>query len=236
MIRRLIILLLIVGCVFAQDEYPYFSDMAKQMEFEKQRIYINKVAEKEQYISGGGSEFNWLSLLNPYLDSYAQQPMYLQGDIKTNYRYSYNFELVRNNEVITEIDLLYIVGLDKEAQEIIDNYNQKLDRFKFWQTEKEKYQRSANKKEVKIIFESFILSIVSGAFLVSSTENLFNSMFGVPIGMTWLAFRQYYLQPKQTIPDEYKTMPVLKQTLSEGQLESIAESYNRQLFQNIQSN
>ena len=36
MIRRLIILLLIVGCVFAQDEYPYFSDMTKQMEFEKQ--------------------------------------------------------------------------------------------------------------------------------------------------------------------------------------------------------
>jgi len=176
MIRRLIILLLIVGCVFAQDEYPYFSDMTKQMEFEKQRIYINKVDEQEQYISGGGSEFNWLALLNPYLDSYAQQPMYLQGDLKTNYRYSYNFELVRNNKVITEIDLFYIVGLDKEAQEIIDNYNQKLDRFNFWQTKKEKKQRSGDKMKklihMALIFLPDLLSCHHILFAIYSMSDL----------------------------------------------------------------
>ena len=40
MIRRLIILLLIVGCVFGEDEYPYFSDANKQLEFEKKKISI----------------------------------------------------------------------------------------------------------------------------------------------------------------------------------------------------
>ena len=41
MIRRLIILLLIVR-VFA-DEYPSFSDINKQLMFEKQRIYIRSL-------------------------------------------------------------------------------------------------------------------------------------------------------------------------------------------------
>ena len=38
--KLLLIALLIVGWVFAEDEYPYFSDANKQLEFEKKKISI----------------------------------------------------------------------------------------------------------------------------------------------------------------------------------------------------
>ena len=36
--RLLLSVLLIVGWVFTEDEYPYFSDANKQLEFEKKKI------------------------------------------------------------------------------------------------------------------------------------------------------------------------------------------------------
>ena len=39
--KLLLIVLLIVGWVFTEDEYPYFSDANKQLEFEKKKISIN---------------------------------------------------------------------------------------------------------------------------------------------------------------------------------------------------
>ena len=49
-----------VGVCFGQDVYPYFSDMEKQLVFERKKITIEKNEGVEQVISGGGSEFNWL--------------------------------------------------------------------------------------------------------------------------------------------------------------------------------
>ena len=53
-----------IGACFGQDVYPYFSDMAKQLEFEKNKIVIFEGGSKQQIISGSGSVFNWLSLIN----------------------------------------------------------------------------------------------------------------------------------------------------------------------------
>ena len=41
LLPHLLIALLIVGWVFTEDEYPYFSDANKQFEFEKKKIAYN---------------------------------------------------------------------------------------------------------------------------------------------------------------------------------------------------
>ena len=55
--------------------------MKKQLEFEQKKIVVNIDEEKRQIISGGGSEFNWLSLVSNY------QPTYLIAPIKTDFEY-----------------------------------------------------------------------------------------------------------------------------------------------------
>ena len=58
MINR-ITLLLFIGLAWAQDAYPYFSDMGKQLGFEQKKIVVSDFKESRQIIKGGGSEFNW---------------------------------------------------------------------------------------------------------------------------------------------------------------------------------
>ena len=53
-------LLLFIGLAWGQDEYPYFSDMAKQLKFEKKRIVVTHEKETQQVISGGGSSTDLL--------------------------------------------------------------------------------------------------------------------------------------------------------------------------------
>ena len=40
--KKYLFIVLLVGACFGQDVYPYFSDMAKQLEFEKNKIVISK--------------------------------------------------------------------------------------------------------------------------------------------------------------------------------------------------
>ena len=63
-----ILFICLYSTILAQDTYPYFSDAKKQLEFEKKRIYINEVNEKEMIISGGSKD-NLLRLIdeNHYL-------------------------------------------------------------------------------------------------------------------------------------------------------------------------
>ena len=126
---KFILLILIYGVIYCEDQYPYFTNVEKQLEFEERKIEINEVNEKEMYISGGGSEFNWLSILNPYLDSYAQQPLYLNSDQKTSYRYIYTFEITQNGRIIPELEFLKIVGLQDRFDKIVNEYNAEVDEY-----------------------------------------------------------------------------------------------------------
>ena len=77
-------------------------------EFEENKIYINEVSEKTMEISGGGSEYNWLSLFNPYLDKDSKEPLYVNKDIETKYKYTYTFEIIHNGKVIPELEFLKV--------------------------------------------------------------------------------------------------------------------------------
>jgi len=61
--KNYLFIVLLVGVCFGQDTYPYFSDMPKQLEFEKNRIIIEEVERTQQIITGGESKFNPWSLL-----------------------------------------------------------------------------------------------------------------------------------------------------------------------------
>ena len=41
--KKYLFIVLLVGVCFGQDVYPYFSDMAKQLEFEKNKIVISEI-------------------------------------------------------------------------------------------------------------------------------------------------------------------------------------------------
>ena len=120
---KYLLIILIYGVIYSADQYPYFTNVEKQLEFEERKVEINEVNEKEMYISGGGSEFNWLSILNPYLDSYTQQPLYLNSDQKTSYRYIYTFEITQNGRIIPELEFLKIIGLHDRFDKIVNEYN-----------------------------------------------------------------------------------------------------------------
>ena len=55
--KKYLFIVLLVGVCFGQDVYPYFSDMEKQLQFERQKVTIEKSEGVEQLISGGGSAF-----------------------------------------------------------------------------------------------------------------------------------------------------------------------------------
>ena len=129
--KKFLFIVLLVGVVFGQDEYPYFSDMAKQLEFEKKRIIIEEGESTQQIITGGGSEFNPWSLLTispnlklPYLRDAL--PAYKNAPIETYYEYHSYFNIQRDGKDISEIEMLRTMGLDKEADAIISEFEKEI--------------------------------------------------------------------------------------------------------------
>ena len=51
-INQIIELLLFIGLVWGQDEYPYFNDISKQLKFEQKKIVVQIDKEMRQVISG----------------------------------------------------------------------------------------------------------------------------------------------------------------------------------------
>ena len=121
--KTLIKILCLSSFLFAEDVYPYLSNPSKQLEFEKIRIYIEEVEEKEMYISGGSQTI----LLDAYekKEGFTINQQMTTDAIQTDYRYIYNFEIKQNNKVFNELDLLFGIGLTEEAGKIINNYNKK---------------------------------------------------------------------------------------------------------------
>ncbi len=93
--KLLYTLIILSAFSFAEDIYPNFSIPKKQLQFEKTRIYIKEVSEKEMILGGGGSQFNPLVLFNDMFPDYIQQPTYTQSNLTTQYRYKYILKSVK---------------------------------------------------------------------------------------------------------------------------------------------
>ena len=93
-----VILLGAYSFALGQDVYPYYTDPKKQLKFEKERIFIKEVDEKEIVLSGG-SQLNFLYLLD------QNQPAIVPGDINSSYIYRYSFEMIQNEKQLSEIEI-----------------------------------------------------------------------------------------------------------------------------------
>ena len=119
---RILISILLLSICFS-DEYPFFSDIKKQLKFEEKRIYIEEVSERQMVVSGG-AEFNFLYLLD------SNQPVTIPAPVQTNYNYIYSFEIVQNGKMLSEIDMLKVVGLNDKADELTIQYEELVKEFK----------------------------------------------------------------------------------------------------------
>jgi len=224
MIKRLLLFFIIIEFLFSQDVYPYFNDMGKQLEFEQKKIVISDVKESRQIIKGGGSEFNWLSLISKYEPSYKIAP------IKTEFEYVTFFSITRNGKKIGEIDFLNFVGLNAQADSLVKDFRRQLDLFS---------------KDTSLVFDKdnyivrkgmcYSTSALSGfiALTFLGDEGYEAAAFipaifsaGLLTGGLLTKKSKYMVKPK-------KTYPSIKSFLTNEQVKSISEAYNRKLYGDI---
>ena len=127
-----ILLVLITNIVWAnavteKNQYPYFSDPKKQIQFERQRIYVYEESGQHVLTSGGGASVQLANPLQVILLGESAQYLSVPEPTISTIDYWYNFDIKQNNLSLTEIDFLNVIGLQSEAKQIVDDYKNKLD-------------------------------------------------------------------------------------------------------------
>ena len=219
--KKYLFIVLLVGVCFGQDVYPYFSDMSKQLEFEKKKIIIEEGESTQQIITGGGSEFNPWSLVFDF------EPTYKIAPIKTRYRYNSYFNIQRDGKDISEIEMLRVIGLNQEADIIIKKFENVLKEYhaiKPDTTIDAKYYKKKNWAFWLLLASPFAIEsgknddapevVIAGYLaIINYVVNIFDKK------------SNYYIIKKST--------PVLQQQLNAAQTKSMAEAYNRKLYTEI---
>ena len=241
--KTLIKILCFISFLFAEDVYPYFSNPEKQFEFEKVRIYVEEVEEKEMLISGG-AQFNFGYLVD------SNQPITIPSPIKTDYKYSYKFEIKQNNQLINEQDFLIGIGLQNEAKAILSEqtklyfnstYNvlaTKLDTTYYEIIDKKKNY------ELDYFWIGYSLVTHSAAQVMHSSGSfskeedlslilLFHGLGLIADGVLIEKYlnRRYNFSYKQKTLKDFK----YKQSLSNQQIISLSESFNKKVYEQIKS-
>ena len=110
-----------------KNQYPYFSDPKKQIQFERQRIYVYEESGQHVLTSGGGSSVELANPLQVILLGESAQYLSVPEPTISTIDYWYNFDIKQNNLSLTEIDFLNVIGLQSEAKQVVDDYKTKLD-------------------------------------------------------------------------------------------------------------
>jgi len=205
-----------------QDAYPYFSDAKKQLEFEKRRVYIKDIEETKQIISGG-STINFAAILDPN----SNQPIRMPGNVKTSYEYISIFEITKGNEQISEIEFLELLGLQDEVdrinikyEHIVDEHNKKMEIF-------------VKTKTTQDTYALWVLYASSAAILMGVNGEGTARAILLGLGVFGLSYDYIYL-----LIGGYgsSSTPVLEfeQEFSNDQITSLADSYNRSIYKEIQ--
>ena len=263
MTNLLLILLLLVGnTLIAEDEYPYFSDLEKQLKFEEKRIYVKEGSGERTILSGGGSTSEMANPLRVlFLD---ENPQYIakSNPVNTKIEYWYEFSIKQNNKELTELEFLKIIGLNDKVNEIIDNYKKEYEIYEKNKLEPYKDMLKEYHNTPTLYKEEYIgywepggmkrgwgetqkvlgwTTIFSGALLIPATSGV--SVLLTPIGLINIYYGQKKINntPKKIIeykeegehPGKQPPSPKVKQTLSSEQIISLSESYNRKLYEQI---
>ena len=220
--KKYLFIVLLVRVCLGQNSYPYFSDMGKQLEFEQKKIVVTLEKEKQQVISGGGSEFNWLSIMSNY------EPTYKIAPIKTDFKYITVFNIERNGKNISEIDFLNFVGLKQQADSLISNINRQIaninnpDNLVF---DKRSYGLD------RAFFNGIgVMGLVATVGFRSIAN--YESVALFPGIISAYFFHKSMRLNKNKYKKKGK-LPVIKSYLTNEQVKSIAEAYNRKLYSEI---
>ena len=230
-------LLLFIGLAWGQDKYPYFSDMGKQLEFERKKIIIEEGQDVQQIISGGGSQFNWWSLF------IEREPIYKNAPIETSYKYLSNFSVSVNRNQISEVELMSLIGLENEAEEILENYKYQIKNF-----DNQLKQVNFNqiyypyKYSVGFLYGLFGLHTIVGTSLIfHKDDNYFRTTEGfsslvIIIYLPTYGLSKWYKSIKKENFQKVsysEITPQINQVMSHAQIKSISEAYNRKLYGDI---
>ena len=215
-----VILLGAYSFALGQDVYPYFSDSKKQFEFEKKRIYIKEVSENEQIISGG-SEFNIMRLFDDSV------PLTIPAPVRTTYNYKYEFHILQNGKNLTEIEFLRLIGLNEEADKILNDFSNKI---VIWENtplvEHTVYEGDAT----NLVFGYICIGMGIIAFIKNANDQ---SRPGGVIFVLVGLFLKYIGEEKIAFVKPPK--PELEQTLTNEQIQSLSESYNKRVYEEIKN-
>lgn len=262
------------GLLFPNDNYPFFSDIEKQLEFENKRITIEEINDKEQYLTGGGSRVNPLWFYNKDL------PFYYQEAIETKYRYISEFNIVINGLKVSETEFLNYIGLNNDAvtyltrqleeyknNNILKLYTSRYDLVYYFRTKDSKrcFDRSfswgsiTKKSQTKLknysneyrkflgrnyILYPFlggsVLSVLVGDTYLDKCDDCIPSFF---TGTTITFIAQVFITAIRVwtgywAESDYIEIIVpftYKQQLSTNSIKTLAESYNRKIYKEIQT-
>ena len=205
MIHRLIILLLIVGCGFA-DEYPSFSDINKQLMFEKQRIYIRSLELPKETTA---------------------EIIFPDTIISVKYKIS-NYEIIKDNNQISEREFLNIVGLHDEINELNKNYQLNISN----------HNKAIELFDKKIKRDDRTTGIVFLASTILFRNNLSRDDFGIDGMIGLLGYCQNYIYLFIRWNSIYYKRPQLEleDHFSYEQILSLAENYNKTIYKIIKNN
>ena len=236
--------------VFGQDEYPYFSDPSKQLEFEKNRIYIIEEKGTKPITLGGGST---TELANPIQSIFGgEEPQYVaKHNPLHTYNISYhNFKIEKNGIEISEIDLLSLLGLEEEKNRILKHYQGKLtqyeEEFERIRQEPTKYINEQTIKKNDLaeglyytggIFCCFfggmgIIAVAAGS-LGDSDAWVTKTFLTIGLISGGMMIKIGNMSVKTEIPKQYPNKPVLSRQMSTNQIKSLAITYNQNLYKNI---
>jgi len=232
--KTLIKILCLSSFLFAEDVYPYFSDPIKQLEFEKLRIYVKEVNEKELVLSGG-SQFNYAYILD------KTQPAIVPGNINTNYKYIYSFELIQDGKILTEIELLNFMGLTEEATKLLKNYQEILNKY----NDNPYIYVNTHKPWTNFFGWLVGIPLFAGGFATflgdwnndlgdPAPSLLERKLLQLTIGSigTWIIINKG-METKSV--QVIGPAPNYKQSYTNEQLTSLAESYNKKIYEDIKS-
>ncbi len=230
--KKYLFIVLLVGVCFGQDTYPYFSDMSKQLEFEKNRIIIEEVERTQQIITGGESKFNpWSLLVLPTKLPYNALggAMLKNAPIETDYKYISYFNIKISTRNISEIEMLRTLGLEQEANKIINKFETVVEQYNSLKPDTTidiKYYQK--KKWAFWLLLASPFAIRSGKNDDSPEVVIAGYLAIANYVINWFDRGSNYYVIQKKIPK-----PILKQQLNITQTKSLVESYNRKLYSDI---
>ncbi len=233
-----------------QDVFPYFSELSKQLEYEKKRIYIEEDKGQKQIVSGGGSK---KEIANPFgvilLDEKADY-ISVSKPVTTKYEDYHIFKIFQGKRQLNEFEFMEIIGFNDEVKEAKKQYRQELKRYNSFVATS--HYKDVTKKLSDVQPISGIIYIskiggITGVFMevwaaitpIGSLEGRFLKyglgLFAISIGVSYLTNFEIGTERvfDYTTTNPYKK-PEMKQVLTTEQIKSLAESYNRKIYKEIQ--